>query len=975
MAEQSEAPASIPERERPGRLLDSWKEIASYLNRHVTTVRRWEKQEDLPVHRHLHAKLGSVYAYASELDRWLGGRRRDEAAFVDPPRSEPSPGRLPPPPSLSRPPSWAVDLLGRDAEIEALDAAWAAASAKRQQLVVIAGQPGVGKTRLALEFARSVATRSTVLVGRCDREALVPFAPFVEMLQWLVRVTPAPALRRCLTEIEGGVELALIAPEITRRVHLPEQPVPASIEGRRFRMFEAFAQLIVVSSRDGPILMVFEDMHWADQGSMLFLRHLVRSTREAAVCIVMTCREDEREIAAGAGEILEDLRREASATRIALAGLSELDVRRFIRSWTGRETAPWLTPFVVRNSEGNPLFVTEMLRHLDDAGRLTRLDGSEAPLALAEVGVPDGIRELIGRRLARLTDRTRALLTFAAVAGREFGLSVVETLAQLPEDAVLDAMDEALAARIVTEEPGAPGSFSFTHTLIRETLYGGISAARRVRLHHRVGAALEQQSESGGPPLRQLAYHFGQAAAYKGADKAVDYAVRAGDQASSALALEDAARYYEIALRSLDLVPEGPESDARRLDLHARRGRSLFQAGQWAPAKAAFEAALSLLHPLEDEKRCELLVRLAEASFWLMDVPALRTFAGEAQLLADRIGRDDLWADALAWLGSARVAAGDVLGGIESDRQAVARAGGVTSFALARVPLTLYWAGQTRQAVESAAQGVERARESADPAFLLYALQHWGLSLSGAGKYGDALRAFDEARAFGRHCGAFPLLARATSMSVAPLLSLGDLDGAVARAMEARELAHRVAFEPPIVSAGIDLLLIFARSQEPGRAEPLLDEVAAAVQTATGWHAWKWNLRLWQARAELAYARGSWTESVRAATNVVQQSRARHRLKYEALGLMTRARARRRLGSPQAIEDARCAAEVARRLSDPAVLMECLGVLLEVEGSDALLAEARQVGRSILDTLPEGSLRRAFVTSTSSRLRDVLPPG
>ena len=975
MAEHSEAAASMPEREPPGRLLDSWKEIAGYLNRHVTTVRRWEKQEDLPVHRHLHAKIGSVYAYASELDWWVG-RRRYEAPFVDAPRSgEPSPGRLPPPPSLARLSSWAVDLLGRDAALVTLEDAWAAACSGRQQLVVIAGEPGVGKTRLALEFARSVANQSTVLVGRCDREALVPFAPFVEMLRWLVRVTPAPALRRCLTEIEGSIELAQIAPEITRRVHLSEQPVPASIEGRRFRMFEAFAQLIAVSSRDGPILLLFEDVHWADQGSMLFLRHLVRSTRQAPVCIVVTGREDERERASGAGEILEDLRRESSATRIALAGLSDDHVRRFIRSWTGRETPPWLTPFVVRNSEGNPLFVTEMLRHLDDAGRLTRLDGPEAPLGFAEVGLPEGIRELIGRRLARLSDTTRGLLTFAAVVGREFGLSVVEALAQLSEDAVLDAMDEALLAGIVTEEPGVPGSFSFTHTLIRETLYNGITAARRVRLHHRVGAALEQQPEPGGLPLRQLAYHFGQAAAYKGADKAVDYGVRAGDQASNALALEDAARYYEIALRSLDLLPGGPESNAKRLDLHARRGRSLFQAGQWGPAKAAFEAALSLLHPLEDERRCELLVRLAEASFWLMDVPALRTFAGEAQLLADRIGRDDLWADALAWLGSARVAAGDVLGGIETDRQALARVGGVTSFALARVPLTLYWAGQTRQAVESAAQGVERARESADPAFLLYALQHWGLSLSGAGQYDESLRAFDEARAFGRHCGAFPLLARATSMSVAPLLSLGDLDGAMDRALEARELAHRVAFEPPLVSAGIDLLLIFARSQEPGRAESLLDEVAGAVQTASGWHAWKWNLRLWQARAELALARGSWAESVRAATNVVQQSRARHRLKYEALGLVTRARARHRLGSRQAVDDARRAADVARRLSDPAVLMECLGVLLELDGNDALLAEARQVAHAILDTLPEGSLRRAFVTATSSRVQGVLSPG
>ena len=389
-------------------------------------------------------------------------------------------------------------------------------------------------------------------------------------------------------------------------------------------------------------------------------------------------------------------------------------------------------------------------------------------------------------------------------------------------------------------------------------------------------------------------------------------------------------------------------------------------------AKRAFEAALSLVDPLKDVKRCELLVSLAEASFWLMDIPALRRYAGEAQVLADRARRDDLWADALAWMASAQVADGDVLGGIQTDRQAVARVGGIRSFGLARVPLTLYWAGRTREAVKRGEQAVTRARESNDPAFLLYALQHLGLSLSGAGRYDDALRAFDEARAFGRHCGAFPLLARATSMSVAPLLSLGDLDGAKTRALEARELAHRVAFDPPLVSAGIDLLLICARSQDPGRAESLLDEIAHGVQNASGWHAWKWNLRLWQARAELASARGSWAEAISAASHVVDQSRPRHRLKYEALGLATRARARYRAGLLRAVDDARGAVHVARSLADPAVLLECLGVLLELDGSDAVLAEARQTARSILGALSQGTLRCAFLRATSSRLTGVV---
>jgi tetratricopeptide (TPR) repeat protein len=472
---------------------------------------------------------------------------------------------------------------------------------------------------------------------------------------------------------------------------------------------------------------------------------------------------------------------------------------------------------------------------------------------------------------------------------------------------------------------------------------------------------LERLSQPERLPLGQLAYHFTEAAVYHGPEKAIDYAVRSGDHASDGLALEDAARYYGMALRVLRLLPPGPAVDGERLNLHTKRGRSFFQVGWWALAKGEFELALSFLNPAEQVKRCELLVNLAEAAFWLMDGRVLRSSAKAAELLADRIGRDDLWADARAWMASAEVADGDVLGGIETDRQTLARVDGIRSFGLARVPLTLYWAGRSSEAVGHGAQAVERARESGEPAFLLYALQHLGISLSGAGRYDEALRAFDEACTLGRQCGSLPLLARAMSMSVAPLLSLGDFDGATRRAMEVRELAHRVAFEPPLVSAGIDLLLIYARSQEPGRAEPLLAKVEYAVQQASGWHAWKWRMRLSQARAELAAASGNWMDAIMFAGNVIEQSETRSRPKYQALGFATRARARGQLGMRQAVDDARVAVNIARRLSDPAVLLECLGVLLEQDGNSDVFVEWQRTVESILGTLTNEPLRRTFM--------------
>ena len=952
-----------PEQDSRGKRLESWKEIAGYLNRHVTTIRRWEKHEGLPAHRHRHSKLGSIYAYTRELDVWFESRREgSEDAGAGATGGSDSFERLLALPLSAGGARAAIRLTGREEELALLRSSWERTVRGQQQVAVVTGEPGLGKTRLVVEFARSIARHATVFMGRCDREALVAYAPWVTILQRMIRTTPAPALRQHLAAIEAGSELAQIVPEIGTRIHIGA-PGSATPDGRRFRLFEAVSQLLAAASQGAPVLLVVDDLHWADRSSLLLLRHLIRSTRLAAICMVITHRNDVPEWSSEFRDLVESLRREHTPTRIALHRLSDDDVREMIEEWTGRESPLSLTRLVARHTEGNPLFVVEMLKHLDETGVLTLRQDWHGPVSLADVGLPEGIRQLIGRRLERLGVTTRRLLTIGAVIGREFRLSDIEPLVDVGEDAVLDAMDEALTAGIVTEDAGAPGSFSFTHTLIREALYTSITGARRVRLHHRIAGALEQQSSSFESRTAELAYHFGQAAVYKSADKAVEYASRAGDHAVRALAFESAAHWYDVALRSMDFVASSPEAAAQRSELHAKRGRSFFAVGEWAPAKNAFEAAASLLGLAEHEKRAELLVRLAEATFWLMDMAALRKFAGEAQLLADRAGRDDLWADAQAWMASAMVSDGNVLSAIRMDREAIARAGGIRSFGLARTPLTLYWAGLAREAIQHGSQAVETARASEDPPFLLYALQHLGLSLSGAGRFDEALRVFDEARTFGTRCGALPLLARATSMSVAPLLSLGDLDGAAARAFEARELAHRVAFEPPLVSAGIDLLMIFARQQDPGRADRLLDETARAVQKASGWHAWKWNMRLSQARAELACARGAWADAVQAATYVIDQSRCRHRPKYEALGLLTRARAAHRLGARSAVKDARAAVDTARRLADPTVLLDCLIVLLEIEGSDALLDEARRTAQGVVGAVSDETLRSAFLTS------------
>ncbi|MEO8130723.1 MAG: AAA family ATPase, partial [Bryobacteraceae bacterium] len=494
-----------------GTRLESWKEIAVYLKRHVTTVRRWEKQEGLPAHRHVHSRLGSVYAYTKEIDSWFDGRQPEQSDVTASQLTVAAPllqGYLPPPQTLIGPRSWRLGLLGRVGEMKLLGEAWTIASQGHQQLVLITGEPGQGKTRLAHEFAHSVERQATILLGGCDREALVPFAPFVSILQWLVRATPAETLQRHLKEIAGSNELAELEPEISKLMRPARETVSATAEGRRFRMFEAYRRLLELTSRHCPILLLVEDLHLADRGTYLLLRHLVRSTREAAICIVVTYRDNEIESGSWSQDLIEDLRRDTTATRIPVRGLPEDDVRSFAQSWLQHGAPRRLTEFLFKNTEGNPLFMTEMLTHLTETGGLERLNDSASLVAVADLGLPEGIRELIGRRVARLSPTSHKLLAFGAIIGHEFDLSLIEDLADLPEDAVLDGIEEAVAARIIDEVPGAPGRFCFTHMIVRETLYGSMTVPRRMRLHRRVGEAIERESQPDRLPLSELAYHF-----------------------------------------------------------------------------------------------------------------------------------------------------------------------------------------------------------------------------------------------------------------------------------------------------------------------------------------------------------------------------------------------------------------------------------------------------------------------------------
>ena len=850
-------------------------------------------------------------------------------------------------------------FFGREEELAAMDQAWRRVRAGSRHVMLVAGEAGIGKTRIIGEFARRCLSVATTLFGHCDEEALTPYQPFVEALtQLLDRFTDAD-LAQQMRDGDLTPEVARLVPNLTARLPELDRGAVVDPESERFRLFQAVDRLFSSTAKRTPLLILLDDLHWADKSSLLLLRHLARGATSTAMFLIGTYRGDGVERTA-LGGLLADLQRDQGAARLALRGLTMEDAERLVQAITGRRPARAFMRSLTSETSGNPFFMREVVQHLKDAGELDQVDGTKPGWPAAKPFVPDSVKEVINQRLVRLTEPCNRALSLASVLGREFRLDVLARVGPFDEDELLDALEAAHEAGLIVEEHGVQGRFSFSHALIREVLYEKLSETRRIRLHCRIAEVLESNSPADALPLADLVYHFVQAASLNGYERAVDYATRAAREATESLAHEEAAQFYDLALQALAHRAPAREIDDLRADLHAKRGDALASVGNWPAAKEAFDSALKFLHSSCPERRAELLLKLAMAHFWLLDVASLRPLVTEALGLAERVARQDLAAEALGWLGRAAQAEGNMEGAMELERRALAIPGVPMKGVLVFPPLTLYLAGELPTALDLARKAVGGARSSGESSSLIYALTHYGLALAGDGQYSEAAAIFDESRQFAKSCGAFPLLARATAMAAGWHMDVFDFRVAEAFQREAREIANEAAFVPSQASAGIDLLMLFARQGNPGRADSLLGEVEEAVINSRGWHEWMFRMRLEYAHAELALARAHWSTAIRRATSAIKQSQATRRGKYESAALAVRAQALQACGKTREAKlDANAAWDKARKVGDPALQVRVLAPLLPIVGDDDLLHQLQAIIRKVLAMLPPDS-RQAF---------------
>ena len=489
-----------------------------------------------------------------------------------------------------------LPLVGREPQSQALSLAWKQTAAGVPQVVVVGGEPGVGKTRLVAEFAQEVhADGASVLFGRCDESLGVAYQPFAEALGELVAVTQDDERLRSVLG-PGAPELARLVPSLTRRLALSE-PMKGDAETERYRLFEAVAGFLHAAAVEGPVLLVMDDLHWAARPTLLLLRHLVRHRTNGRFMIVATYRDTDLARGHPLSEVLADLRRERDVVRIVLRGLSEPDVLELVASAAGHdldEATTRLAQEVHSETEGNPFFIGQVLRHLVETAAVQDVDGRWVVNARRTGGIPEGVREVIGKRLSQLAPATNDVLAVAAVIGREFDGALLVEATRMDADVVLDALEEAEAARLVVPVTGRDDRRTFSHALVRSTLYEEIPTTRRLRIHARVAGVLATRAERGVPCLDQLAHHACEAAALGDVASAVAWARAAAAEAFGALAYEEAATWYQRAVDVLD--PDDPGQVADRASLRVAQARSLRAGG-------AFEAARDLARRAVEEAR------------------------------------------------------------------------------------------------------------------------------------------------------------------------------------------------------------------------------------------------------------------------------------------------------------------------------------------------------------------------------------
>jgi class 3 adenylate cyclase len=624
-------------------------------------------------------------------------------------------------------------FVGRVREAEILRSVVNSLPDGRGGLVLLAGEPGIGKTRLAEEIAKYAAARGVrVIWGRCwEGGGAPPFWPWIQLIREVVRLFSDQMLAQAGSDL---TRVAQLVPELRMSnsglaSELKDETLLKGSE--RFNLFDAVANLFKRLALNVPLMIVLDDLHAADDDSLMLARFLSRDLKQSRIFIVATYREVEVRLSKGRDTLISEIAREGSS--ILLRGLNIDEVEDFVRN-SELEFDDSTVSSLYNATDGNPFFLDEII-HLIAAER----GPGHSPRLDSGFTVPDSVRATIRRRIAPFSDQTQSVLAIASLIGREFDLDLLGEVSELVAEQLMRSLEPALADSLIVEVTSVFGRYRFVHEVIREALRVELASAEQARIHQRIGAGLEKlHSDDLEPHLAQLAHHYIEAVTLGTAPKAAEYARRGADVARSKLAFAEAARLYTVALRALD----------------AARSR-------------------------DEVQRCEILLAMGEAQAHGGSLREARHSFERAAEVARRLGRSDLLAQTAlnlgTWFGGFFNEGRPLIREIKEALSAMASSDSpLRAELIAKLACEHYWTGERDPGLALCQTAVDMARRIDDPKALASALWvqceiSWGPE-NVAGRLASAT----EIASLAESIGAYQRALRAREMRFAALLEMGD---------------------------------------------------------------------------------------------------------------------------------------------------------------------------------------------------------
>lgn len=641
-------------------------------------------------------------------------------------------------------------FVGRKHEIQRLRDGLEEARSGRGRVFLVTGEPGIGKTRLADEFARDARSRGArVAWGRwLEQGGTPPFWAWIQVIRDQLRQMQPSQVAAAFGS--GISDIARLVPDISEflpgeemgptRPHPDHLPALGTSEpgADHFRLFNGMNRFLSNLAAQRPTVIVLDDAHAADVDSLLFTRFIASEIRRARIVLVVTFRETELRFMPRVGEILGQIARDAET--LTIRGLREADVEELIESASGQKPSRLVLASLLRVTEGNPLFLTEIIRLLIAEAKVDWTGGT-----LGAFELPNGVRLAIRRRIDLLPDIAQKLLSLASVFGGEFQIAVLSALAELDPRQTFESLDAALAWGLVTQSPGAIARYRFSHALIGETLYQELSNSARRLLHHRVAEILDASHQARGEVaegLAEIAKHYMRALPLGSAEKAVDYAARAAAAAKQSLGYDEASSLYQQALDALELSE--PTNQHKRCELLLDLGETQYRAGDFAQSRASFRQAATIARELGGAQafgRAALGMAMKRTDWGVVDPDIIALLEGALELVGDE----------------------------ESTLRAML---------MARLAFELFWSNQNERRAVLAQQAVEVARRAGDRFVVMQALyakylSQWGVDTPVEDRLTASTELAELAHEY-RFSGSEWVL-RAKYLRIADLLELGDI--------------------------------------------------------------------------------------------------------------------------------------------------------------------------------------------------------